>query len=184
MRSKADTSPYPAVGGNPSAARVPLQVVALAHVAVGSTAFRLVRRYHRRGAGTVLDTLVVTAGVVAGPERALPGRVEDKLKPNATRPPRSPVITAIVLLESRPDRIPEVAAEVAGIKGVREVYSVTGDVDLVAIVRVEQQDDLADIIAGHLGKVEGVQHMRTYLAFRTYSPADIDDALSSGFGDG
>lgn len=94
------------------------------------------------------------------------------------------MITAIVLLESRPDRIPEVAAEVAGIKGVREVYSVTGDVDLVAIVRVERQDDLADIIAGHLGKVEGVQHMRTYLAFRTYSQTDIDDALGSGFGDG
>jgi DNA-binding Lrp family transcriptional regulator len=94
------------------------------------------------------------------------------------------VITAIVLLQTRPDRIPEAAAEIAAIDGVREVYSVTGDVDLVAIVRVPQQDALADIIAGHLGKVDGIVHTRTYLAFRTYSPSDIDDALGSGFGDG
>ena len=94
------------------------------------------------------------------------------------------LITAIVLLQARPDRIPEVATLVAEIEGVREVYSVTGDVDLIAIVRVEQQDALADIIAGHLGKVDGVVQTRTYLAFRAYSPSDIDDALGSGFGDG
>jgi DNA-binding Lrp family transcriptional regulator len=97
------------------------------------------------------------------------------------RPKESAVITAIVLLQARPDRIPEVATLVAQIKGIREVYSVTGDVDLVAIVRVEQQEELADIIAGHLGKVDGVVQTRTYLAFRTYSPSDVDDALGSGF---
>jgi DNA-binding Lrp family transcriptional regulator len=93
------------------------------------------------------------------------------------------VITAIVLLQTRPERIPEVAGLVAQIDGVREVYSVTGDVDLIAIVRVEQQDALADIIAGHLGKVDGVVSTRTYLAFRAYSPTDVDAALSSGFGE-
>jgi DNA-binding Lrp family transcriptional regulator len=91
------------------------------------------------------------------------------------------LITAIVLLRARSDRIPEVAALVAAIDGVREVYSVTGDVDLVAIVRVERQEALADIIADHLGKVDGVTRTRTYLAFRAYSPADVDDALNSGF---
>jgi DNA-binding Lrp family transcriptional regulator len=91
------------------------------------------------------------------------------------------VITAIVLLQARPDRIPEVATLVAQIEGVREVYSVTGDVDLVAIVRVERQEALADIIADHLGKVDGVVQTRTYLAFRAYSPSDVDDALASGF---
>ncbi|GAA3592623.1 Lrp/AsnC ligand binding domain-containing protein [Kineosporia mesophila] len=93
------------------------------------------------------------------------------------------VITAFVMLQARPDRIPEVATEVAGIEGVREVYSVTGDVDLVAVVRVEKQDDLADVIADQLGKVEGVMSTRTYLAFRTYSPDAVDDALTSGFDD-
>jgi DNA-binding Lrp family transcriptional regulator len=91
------------------------------------------------------------------------------------------VITVFVMLQARPDRIPEVATEIAAIEGVREVYSVTGDVDLVAIVRVEKQDDLADIIADHLGKVEGVVSTRTYLAFRTYAPDAVDDALTSGF---
>jgi DNA-binding Lrp family transcriptional regulator len=99
------------------------------------------------------------------------------------RPKESAVITAIVLLQARPDRIPEVAALVAQIEGVREVYSVTGDVDLVAIVRVERQEALADIIADHLGKVDGVVQTRTYLAFRTYTPSDVDDALASGFDD-
>jgi DNA-binding Lrp family transcriptional regulator len=95
----------------------------------------------------------------------------------------SALITAIVLLQTRPDRIPEVATLIAQIDGVREVYSVTGDVDLVAIVRVERQEALADIIADHLGKVDGVVQTRTYLAFRAYSPTDIDDALGSGFGE-
>ena len=94
------------------------------------------------------------------------------------------MITAIVLLQARPGRIPEVASTVAQIEGVREVYSVTGDVDLVAIVRVERQEALAEIIADHLGKVEGVVQTRTYLAFRTYTPTDVGDAFSSGFGDG
>ena len=88
------------------------------------------------------------------------------------------------MLQARPDRIPEVATLVAQIEGVREVYSVTGDVDLVAIVRVDRQEALADIIAGHLGKVDGVLQTRTYLAFRTYTPTDVSDALGSGFVDG
>jgi DNA-binding Lrp family transcriptional regulator len=103
--------------------------------------------------------------------------------PPATVPREPALITAIVLLQARPDRIPEVATLVAQIQGVREVYSVTGDVDLVAIVRVERQEALADIIADQLGKVDGVVQTRTYLAFRAYSPTDIDDALGSGFGD-
>ena len=91
------------------------------------------------------------------------------------------MITAFVMLQARPDRIPEVATTVAAIDGIREVYSVTGDVDLVAVVRVEKQEDLADVIADHLGKVEGVVSTRTYLAFRTYAPDAVDDALTSGF---
>jgi DNA-binding Lrp family transcriptional regulator len=87
------------------------------------------------------------------------------------------------MLQAVPSRIPEVATLVAQIEGVREVYSVTGDVDLVAIVRVDRQEALADIIADHLGKVDGVLQTRTYLAFRTYSPSDVDDALTSGFGE-
>jgi DNA-binding Lrp family transcriptional regulator len=91
------------------------------------------------------------------------------------------VITAIVLVETDVRRIPEAAEEIAGIDGVSEVYSVTGDVDLVAVVRVHEHDQLAEIIADKLSKVEGVRSTRTYLAFQAYSRHDLDAAFALGF---
>ena len=91
------------------------------------------------------------------------------------------MITAIVLVETDVRRIPEAAEEIAGIDGVSEVYSVTGDVDLVAVVRVHEHDQLAEIIADQLSKVEGVRSTRTYLAFRAYSRHDLDAAFALGF---
>lgn len=91
------------------------------------------------------------------------------------------MITAIVLVETDVDRIPEAAAELAEIDGVSEVYSVTGDVDLVAIVRVHEHEQLADVIADRVSKVQGVRSTKTYLAFRTYSRHDLDAAFSLGF---
>ena len=91
------------------------------------------------------------------------------------------MITAIVLVETDVRRIPEAAEEIAGLDGVSEVYSVTGDVDLVAIVRVHEHDQLAEIIADRLSKVDGVRSTRTYLAFRTYSRHDLDAAFALGF---
>jgi DNA-binding Lrp family transcriptional regulator len=77
------------------------------------------------------------------------------------------VISAIVLINAEVDRIPEVAAAIAEIKGVSEVYSVTGDVDLIAVVRVRQHEELADVIADQLNKVSGVLGTQTHIAFRT-----------------
>jgi len=93
------------------------------------------------------------------------------------------VITAIVLVETSPDCIPEVAATIAELDGVREVYSVTGDVDLIAVVRVHEHDELADVIADRLSKVSGVRSTRTYLAFRAYSGPDLAAAFDLGLGD-
>lgn len=93
------------------------------------------------------------------------------------------MITAIVLVETSTDRVPEAAAEIAEIDGVREVYSVTGDVDLIAVVRVPAHEDLAEVIADRLGKVAGVQQTRTYLAFRTYSRPDLEAAFDLGLDD-
>ena len=73
------------------------------------------------------------------------------------RPPggeqRHPVVTAIVLLKAEIHRIPEVAEAIAQLPAVSEVYSITGDYDLVAIIRVRAHDDLADVIPGGLNKV-------------------------------
>jgi DNA-binding Lrp family transcriptional regulator len=90
------------------------------------------------------------------------------------------VITAIVTIHCDVDRIPEVAEEIADLAGVTEVYSVAGDVDLVAIVRVHEHEALADVIADRLGKVVGVQSMSTHIAFRTYSRHDLEAAFSLG----
>ena len=90
------------------------------------------------------------------------------------------MITAIVLIQAEVDRIPEVAEALAELDGVSEVYSVTGDVDLIAIVRVRRHEELADVIADRVGKVAGVRHSDTHIAFRTYSQHDLEAAFALG----
>jgi len=93
------------------------------------------------------------------------------------------VISAIVLISAEVGRIPEVAAAIAELNGVSEVYSVTGDVDLIAIVRVRHHEELADVIADQLNKVRGVLGTQTHIAFRTYSRHDLEAAFSLGLDD-
>ena len=90
------------------------------------------------------------------------------------------MITAIVNISCAVDRIPEIAAAISELPGVTEVYSVTGDVDLIAMVRVREHEDLADVIAGRLSKVPGVLATDTHIAFRTYSRFDVEAAFSIG----
>jgi len=90
------------------------------------------------------------------------------------------VITAIVLISAATDQIPEVAAAIADLDGVSEVYSTAGDVDLVAMVRVRQHEELATVIAGNLNKVAGVISTQTLIAFQAYSKHDLESAFSLG----
>ena len=90
------------------------------------------------------------------------------------------MITAIVLISADVNRIPEVAQEIANLPGVTEVYSVAGDADLIAMVRVRQHEQLADVIADRLNKVPGVTGTATHIAFRTYSQHDLEAAFSLG----
>jgi DNA-binding Lrp family transcriptional regulator len=76
--------------------------------------------------------------------------------------------------------IPEVAQAIADLDGVSEVYSVAGDADLIAIVRVREFDQIAEVIAGRLSKVDGVLHTDTHVAFRAYSRHDLDATFSIG----
>ena len=93
------------------------------------------------------------------------------------------MITAIVLVDTAVDQIPEAAQAIADIAEVREVYSVTGDTDLVAMVQVSEHEALADVIADRISKVPGVRATRTYISFRTYSRSDLDTAFSLGLDD-
>ncbi|HEY3714982.1 MAG TPA: Lrp/AsnC ligand binding domain-containing protein [Jatrophihabitantaceae bacterium] len=90
------------------------------------------------------------------------------------------MITAIVMVAVEADKIPEVAQQIADLDGVSEVYSVAGDVDLIAVVRVREFDQVAEVIAGRLSKVDGVVHTDTHIAFRAYSQHDLDAAFSIG----
>lgn len=90
------------------------------------------------------------------------------------------MITAIVLVNCDVDRIPEVAEAIADLEGVSEVYSVTGEADLIALVRVRGHEQLADVIADRLSKVAGVTATTTHIAFRTYSRHDLEAAFSLG----
>ena len=90
------------------------------------------------------------------------------------------MITAIVLIKTSVDRIPEIAESIAALDSVSEVFSVTGTYDLIAMVRVREHDDLADVIADKVSKIEGVLRTQTYIAFRTYSQHDLEAAFAIG----
>ena len=93
------------------------------------------------------------------------------------------MITAIVLIDCATDSIPEVAETIANLKGVSEVYSTAGHVDLIAMVRVRQFDEIADVIAGSISKVAGVINTETHIAFRAYSQHDLEEAFAIGLAD-
>jgi len=134
-----------------------------------------------------------TAGVLAGLLRLLASR--------GPRPPaaagsrydvaaagaRAPeikeaaMVTAIVLIKADVARIPETAEAIAQIRQVSEVYSVTGEFDLVAMVRVRDHDELGDVIPGTVNKVPGVTHTETHIAFRAYSRHDLEAAFAIGY---
>jgi len=90
------------------------------------------------------------------------------------------VITAIVFIRADVSRIPEVAEEIADLQAVSEVYSVTGAIDLIAMVRVADHEQIAEIVADRLNKVPGVVSTETHIAFRAYSAHDLEAAFSLG----
>ncbi|WP_110205074.1 Lrp/AsnC family transcriptional regulator [Nocardioides daejeonensis] len=90
------------------------------------------------------------------------------------------MITAIAFVNADVHRIPEVAEQIAALEGVSEVYSVTGQIDLIVLVRVSHIDDVAGVIADRLNKIEGVTSTETHIAFRTFSRHDLEAAFSLG----
>ena len=93
-------------------------------------------------------------------------------------------VHAVVLIQCEIDVIPEAAQAIADIDGVSEVYSVAGEFDLVAIVRVATHDDLAAVIPAGIGRVGGVERTETLIAFQVYSRHDLERLFSIGFEEG
>jgi DNA-binding Lrp family transcriptional regulator len=108
-------------------------------------------------------------------ERSEPSTLREQLKIKVTA-----MVTAIVFVKAEVARIPEVAEEIAALNGVSEVYSVTGTIDLIAMIRVSNHDQVAEVVADRLNKVPGVVSTETHIAFRAYSAHDLEAAFSLG----
>lgn len=90
------------------------------------------------------------------------------------------MITTIVLVKADPKQIPETATALAGIDGVREVYSVSGEWDLVVIVRVPEYEHIARVVTEQFPQVPGIERTQTLTAFRAYSRRDLEQAWDIG----
>jgi DNA-binding Lrp family transcriptional regulator len=81
--------------------------------------------------------------------------------------------TAVVLLNVEAQQTRHIAETVAAIPGVSEVYSVAGTYDLVAIVRVASNEELAEMVTERIRGVSGIHNSQTLIAFRAYSRYDL-----------
>ena len=90
------------------------------------------------------------------------------------------MITALVFIRTQVNEVNSVAEAVASIDGVSEVFSVTGDLDLVALVRVHSLEQVSDVVTGGISKTPGIASTETHVAFQTYSRQDLDAAFSIG----
>jgi len=90
------------------------------------------------------------------------------------------MVTAIILINSRRDKIPETVEQLVEMKGVTEVYSVAGQYDIVAIIRVKENEQLADLVTRQMLKLEGIEHTNTLVAFEAFSKHDLERMFSIG----
>jgi DNA-binding Lrp family transcriptional regulator len=90
------------------------------------------------------------------------------------------VITTIVLVKAEPRLIPQAARRLAGIEGVTEVYSVSGEWDLIAIVKVAEFEQIAHVVTEEFPTVPGLVRTTTLTAFRAYSRKDLEQAWDIG----
>lgn len=90
------------------------------------------------------------------------------------------MVTAIILIKTARGSINEVAGELAEMEGVSEVYSVSGKYDLVAVVRVPSNDDLADLVTQKMLGITAIVKSETMLAFKAYSRHDLEAMFSVG----
>ncbi len=90
------------------------------------------------------------------------------------------MVTALVLLNVERKLINRIADEIAGLKGVSEVYSVSGTYDLVCIIRTASNEDLAEIVTGKMLQIEGILKSETVLALKCYSQHDLEAMFDIG----
>ena len=90
------------------------------------------------------------------------------------------MISAVVLISADRKAIPTLGEALAAVDGVSEVYSVTGPMDFIAMVRAREHDELADIVTRRIGQLPGVVRTDTHVAFKMYSRHDLESLFSIG----
>ena len=90
------------------------------------------------------------------------------------------MVSAVVLIECQKGMINQAAEKLAGLPGISEVYSVAGRVDLVAVIRVSDNEQLAHIVTEQMLLVPGITHSETLISFRVYSKHDLESMFSIG----
>jgi len=90
------------------------------------------------------------------------------------------MVTAIVLLNTERDKVNDVADALTALDGVSEVHSVAGRVDLVAILRVPENDALADLVTNDIRQIDGITDTETLIGFRAHSQHDLEKMFTIG----
>lgn len=90
------------------------------------------------------------------------------------------MVSAIVLFTVERGKINEIAEKLAAMEGVSEVYSVGGRYDLVAIIRVPDNESMAELVTSHMLLVDGIADSETLIAFRVFSRHDLESMFSLG----
>lgn len=90
------------------------------------------------------------------------------------------MVTSIILINVERTKINEVAEQIAAMDGISEVYSVSGNYDLVAIARVASNDELADLVTRKLLGISAILNSETMLAFQAFSRHDLDSMFEIG----
>jgi DNA-binding Lrp family transcriptional regulator len=93
------------------------------------------------------------------------------------------MLTAVVLVKSSREGLTGLGPKLADIQGIAEVYTVTGEWDFVAIVRVRKHDDLAQVVTQRLTKLEGIERTQTMVAFQQFSAHDLEAMFGLGLED-
>lgn len=90
------------------------------------------------------------------------------------------MVTAVILLNVARQKINDTAEKIVDFEGVSEVYSVSGNYDLMVMVRVATNDHLSDLVTKKLGMIDDIENTETMLAFKTYSKLDLEAMFGVG----
>jgi DNA-binding Lrp family transcriptional regulator len=92
------------------------------------------------------------------------------------------MITAIVMINCEVGKVHSVSQALVDLEGVAEVYSISGEYDILAMIRVKEYDSLAQVVSEEIARVDGITRTNTHMAFRLYSKHNMEKMWASSLG--